>query len=505
MLGRSSLTHLFALAAMLAITACSGSSPDSGATATPGGGGAAGEGGGGVAGPNGGAPGAGKAGGPSTPATPPILPTNQKLLTGGEYIMTLTDGTDTFDFIIVPDDYVLDNSTPTGDRDVGNELDTVHVGNNLVAPPDPNFLNHIDTSKWAAACGYRDLIGGQSPQPCFNGTSVEPVQATSTAGKPVSGQMTWNALGFTRVVLSEPVHYDVVPAPIGGATTGVKVVKTKHVGLDVVFVDSGSKEIEFVEDIDFGAATLDKSGTNLFSQNGMTVSLDKASVTTKPKLRTALSIQNGTIHHLKFELEDDLVANLSIGFGASASYSRDIEKQIFSYSKTLPPQIIGGVPVVETVRLDLNAHCHVGVSAQVNATMGVTLSQHTVLGGDYVDGTWTNTSTVNAPTLTPIFPSWSASTTGNVTCDLTPQFSLLIYDLVGPYVSVTSSASLTLTASPTSSTLLDWTLDSEFSGTLGVQANPSIPFVASLNQTGLKDANMQLFDFKKKLLSGTYH
>jgi hypothetical protein len=215
-------------------------------------------------------------------------------------------------------------------------------------------------------------------------------------------------------------------------------------------------------------------------------------------------MKDGAIHHLKFEIEDDLIAKLAIGFGASASYNKDISKDIFTFSKSLPPQIVGGVPVVETVRLDLNAHCHVGVAAQVNATLGVSLTQHVVLGGDYLDGAWTNLSKADAPTLTPVSPTWSASTSGTVACDLTPKFTLLFYDLVGPYVSVTSSANLTLTATPTSNTLFNWTLGSELSGRLGVETNPSIPFVASLNSTGLKDANTSLFDLKTTLLSGRY-
>lgn len=421
-------------------------------------------------------------------------PATQARLDGGAYVMTLTNGTKTFDFIIVADE-------PSGT----NALDAVHAGWSLVAPPDPTFATHINLWQSQAACGYADALDGLDPteNPCFGpGTSnVVDIATTSSSGEKLQGKMSWNALGFVRNVLDEPDHVTVTTQT--GTTVGLKVVRTEHVGVGVAFSDTGGDDVKLAADVDFGAPTLDFSGKTLWSGDGITLSLGQAKLVTKPSLHTALGLAGGKLQHLKVEIDDELSASLSVKLSSSGAYDRTFSQRVFSFSKTLPPIDVAGVPLVETLRLDVDARCHVSVAASISAEAGVTLNEHLALGVEWTDGKWTNLSTVSAPTLSPIGPTLSASASSTIQCDLVPAFTVLFYDLVGPSLTTTASANLYAWTGTGGAHSLEWKLDADFKGVLGVATNTSIPFVGDALSKELGSANVTLFDYPKTLATGT--
>ena len=424
----------------------------------------------------------------------PPRPANQVLLDGGAYLMALTDGTDTYDFVIVAD--ALDGTNP---------LNALHAGWTLVSPPDPFFTTHIDTAQSYPACGYADWLDGLDPafNPCFGPgtTNVVDIHTTTTAGKPATGQMTWNALGFVRSVVGEPQHLTVKEF-FDGLPRNITTIRTEHVGPGVAIPESGG-DLELAAGVDFGAATLDRSGTKLYDADGVTLSLDTASISSRPSIKTSLSMSKGKVHHVKVELDDDFSANLAVTLSAARSYKKDVTQRIFSYSKTLPPLDVAGVPLVETLRLDIDAHCSVDIGASITATAGVALHQHTVLGAEFTDGVWSNVSSVGDPVLTAVPPAIRAKASSTLICEITPVFTLLFYDLAGPSLSATATARMFLWSSAAPDHAFDWKIDGEFKGILGIGTNPSIPFVGSALAKELAGANVTLFDYSKTILNGT--
>jgi hypothetical protein len=196
-------------------------------------------------------------------------------------------------------------------------------------------------------------------------------------------------------------------------------------------------------------------------------------------------------------LDDDLEIQLAVTLGASASYEKQIDKDLFVFSKTLPPQLLGEVPLVETLRFVVHGHCHVSLSASTSVTASISLHEKVRLGVEYTaEKGWTNLSGVAEPTVTPSVSDLDASASATLTCDLTPKFSLLFYDLVGPYISVTPSSAFYVMSSQRPNELVDWKLDADFTGTLGVDTNSAIPFVGQLlNDAQIQSAKMSLFQF----------
>jgi hypothetical protein len=420
---------------------------------------------------------------------------NAILLRGGAYLMALTDGTTTRDYVIIPDS--LDASGAPH-----NQLDKVSVGSSIVAPPEPDLLysdNGDALARWAA-CGYVAYLNGRPEDEsfvCFEdaASAVMPIKTKSSTGETIGGQMTWNALGFVRRAVAPPEHV-VVPAFHGETHVGLKYVATEHVGVGVAIPETHDHDATMVGDVDFGAPTIDVSGQTLFRDNGVSVTVSSAKVTTRPRLQTALGMQRGNIEHLKVVLDDALDVDLAVTMEGAASYEKDVDKDLFVFSKTLPPQIVGGVPLVETLRFVLHGHCHVSLSSSTTVTAGVALHESVSLGVEYTaNGGWTNLSKVAAPTITPRVEGLNASASATLACDLTPKFSLLFYDLVGPYISVTPSATLAVVTSQKPGKSLDWRLDADFRGDLGVEANTSIPFVGQLLSGG-QIAHLTLFNYQ---------
>jgi hypothetical protein len=417
---------------------------------------------------------------------------NQILLTGGAYVMSLTNGSVTRDYIIVPDS-VDENDVPH------NELDGVALGFSVVAPADPYYRTNGGVLARDAACGYASALNGHAPgdDPCFqdDASAVVPIKTTAQDGETVGGQMTWNGLGFVRRAVDVPQHVVVSTLLLGDV--GIKYVETEHVGIGVAIPDTHAGDVTLSSDIEFGAPLIDLSGRPLWNRDGVSVTLSAAKVTTRPHLETALGMEKGDLKHLRVVLDDALDVQLAVTLGASVSYEKQIDKDLFVFSKTLPPQIIGGVPLVETLRFAIHGHCHVSLSTKTSVTAGVALHESVRLGIEYTpEGGWTNLSSVAEPTVVPTLSVTDASGSATFACDLTPKFSFLFYDLAGPYLSITPSAAFYVSPSKRSGELLDLQLDADFRGVLGVDTNGSIPFVGSLlTITQMQNAHLSLFDF----------
>ena len=81
--------------------------------------------------------------------------------------------------------------------------------------------------------------------------------------------------------------------------------------------------------------------------------------------------------------------------------------------------------------------------------------------------------------LTAVDPAMHAKASSTLLCELTPVFTLLVYDLAGPSPSATATAKMFMWSSTAPDHAFDRKIDGEFKGGLGIGTNPSIPFVGS--------------------------
>ena len=157
--------------------------------------------------------------------------------------------------------------------------------------------------------------------------------------------------------------------------------------------------------------------------------------------------------------------------------------------------------MVETIRFGVDAHCHITTSGSASLAMGMTVGEDFTLGGAYASGTWSNTSTIMEPTFAPSGPTLMTTAAASLSCELLPRFTLLFYDVIGPYISVTPSTSVAITAN---GTVLSYELDAAVTGELGVEAAPGWAGAALLQKwVGLDDAKVSLFAKSATLASGS--
>jgi hypothetical protein len=100
----------------------------------------------------------------------------------------------------------------------------------------------------------------------------------------------------------------------------------------------------------------------------------------------------------------------------------------------------------------------------------------------------------------PVGPTVSASATATAMCSLTPKVSILLYDVVGPYLSISPAVKATAATDVSS---LTWELDGSLHAELGVDKNPSVPGLGNLfSVSGLDHANVALYDQTWTLAKG---
>jgi hypothetical protein len=207
----------------------------------------------------------------------------------------------------------------------------------------------------------------------------------------------------------------------------------------------------------------------------------------------SFDLEDRRVHAFEVMLDTNVDATIEIDASASAATDKDFNATLLSAQKTLPPQIVLGIPVVETLVFGLVAHCHVAASGELDADGGVTVHEHIRLGAKWDGTAWRNESAFDPITIGAVGPTISASATAMVTCSITPKLSVLLYDVVGPYVALSPSTSVKTSLDVDQG--LTWELDGAIHAELGFDEQPAIPGLSRLlSLTGLSHAKLPLYD-----------
>jgi hypothetical protein len=364
-------------------------------------------------------------------------------------------------------------------------------GDLILSPPARSMP---DTATKAVMDQLSSWISSPAPD------TTPPIPSVMRAGERFATEIAPNASGFARRVREKPVRKrSGSPAALEG--WDVYYVATDHADLaDVIPETPQDVHYEGPIPADDASSIADFSNRELFNKDGVRLFLNTAKVTQTRMVQTTLRMHSRAVEKLAFNLQDELDFTLEATLDGNGAFQQEVRKTLFTSQFALPVQFVGVVPIAETLKLTIDAHCKVSASGDAKATFGAKVKQRFNIGATFEGGQWTNTSSVEAPHFEAAVPTLTAAGTSTLTCDLTPKFALLFYDVIGPYVSVSPSASLFVmtsgTANPTDgSASAKWKLDAGISGELGLMGNSSLPGMGKISTiTGLKDVHMPLFE-----------
>lgn len=302
----------------------------------------------------------------------------------------------------------------------------------------------------AGAVG-RVLVGAPEPHNKDNlygflrrGVSAEVVDANHVA-------ITTEAAEIGEAVTTGSVHasHDLEPAAlrIVPMTNGTAAPSGKGKGLDISLGETTLT--------DFHMTFHDP--TRLLPIGDFDVSrvvkLTHAQVHFEPSVELALSVRGGKVEHFDAFARGALEASFAITVDTKASIKLDrnaayretlkgnlrtppIKVTLFQTEPyTLPPQWIGFVPVVETVRFRVLLECGIDLTSETHAEAGASVKSTAALGVRYRNGAW---QPLDKPTFD-AKSTFAMTQTGSVsgTCGIRSEVGFFFYDLAGPTLSVT--------------------------------------------------------------------
>jgi hypothetical protein len=172
----------------------------------------------------------------------------------------------------------------------------------------------------------------------------------------------------------------------------------------------------------------------LFADSGVSIDIDAASLTFRPRLDVDLKFGGWRLQHFLIDAHGELSGDITLGVRANGAGVWHQERPTWSGSKTFV-QWFGWVPVVETVELVVGVGTHVRSTstAQLTASAGFTASLEA--GVEYVDRAWhpiagADMKVRGAP------PTVTAAGAVDVDAYVYAELRVRMYGAAGPFVKV---------------------------------------------------------------------
>lgn len=233
-------------------------------------------------------------------------------------------------------------------------------------------------------------------------------------------------------------------------------VKARAFGLGGAFDLSNRTILSAVKNLD------EEVGSSLLK--GVTMSLDvqstDASFHFRPTVDVGVKIHGASIQSAKIIAEGDLDASIKLSAtarldGALSQEAADLLSKVWiSHSVKLAEvdhksiQFVGFVPVVEFIKYELMATCRVRfdgfVSNELHANLGMTAKSSVRFGSQYDGGTLTPVADASF-TGAGLF-SMERGASASIECGIAPTIVVLVYDVVGPKLSILPFMDLTSTS-----------------------------------------------------------
>lgn len=217
---------------------------------------------------------------------------------------------------------------------------------------------------------------------------------------------------------------DVVPLSIGGQAAGVKLVAASMI--------KGASIYE---------GGIDFSGTVLYSQSGLTVTIPRGSIAFDADLYLDAKIQNRQVSYFHAFAEGNMAFELELDATAARAFSLNEEVRVAEF-KTIAYQFVGPVPVIEVITLGFDVGFESSLNGIASVSASVDGSAGLRFGAQYSDGQWSPIGEVDTDFNAPA-PSLSISGAVALKGYVRPSISVEFYDVTGPYLEVCPYGQLT--------------------------------------------------------------
>lgn len=314
------------------------------------------------------------------------------------------------------------------------------------------------------------------------------------------------------------------PNVAGGliSITSVTVLPGEYPAVDIVGTTAGLGDVfdklsapsSVAENADadgfarlFEGFEYDFSGKTLYSAGPLTVKVKKGLFAATPSVRTSLDLSGGSVKKAELALKGEFDLDAEFEVSASGRITKDFSSTLFEAEAPLPPMLVGGVPVTETVKLTVTADCHVDAAGVAKVSAGASLHQDMSLGGRFEDDAFHADFGVPPPSLAPIGPTASIAAGAKAGCSVRGHFSVLFYGVIGPYVSVSTGATFETNTIPEKPTSLAWSLEGSLASKIGVEGSLRVPGLGPLNtliSARMPTLETELFSKKYPLASGIF-
>lgn len=219
-----------------------------------------------------------------------------------------------------------------------------------------------------------------------------------------------------------------------------------------------------------------------------------------PSVSTDIKLSGASLQHVKLVANGKVDADVSVGLKIAAQNPTDTESGLQTFEKVLYTaprvrwsQLIGFVPVWESLEARLLIRCGVRVRASVKANVGFHATAELTAGGLWKKGEGLQ-GILEGPSVE-FTPRWDASVGGDVyaKCALLPQITLYVYDAAGPSLTAGPYVDGGLRRPPSGPT--SWNASAGFSADIGGRV--------SLFGYDLVDEHKNLIDRKFGSWNGT--
>jgi formylglycine-generating enzyme required for sulfatase activity len=203
------------------------------------------------------------------------------------------------------------------------------------------------------------------------------------------------------------------------------------------------------ETIDLPVMGADFSGTSLWSDGSLDLSLSEACFTLSPKLKVSLETEDMVVERFEAKLSGDLNIACVPQLTLSDSYSKSVEKELWSKSYWYWAWA-GYVPVGVELDASVTAKAEIAIEAEATLSAGFRQTGELWAGGSYVRTESPTTEMDRGFALDPfeVVPfTYTLDGSAGASVWLVPQIDCLLYGAAGIYVNTDPHLSISGSAS----------------------------------------------------------
>lgn len=180
---------------------------------------------------------------------------------------------------------------------------------------------------------------------------------------------------------------------------------------------------------------LDFENTTLIDQGDIKVNVDRGTIRFRPTLDVDVAIEGGELSQFHAILRGELSASMGVTITAGRSFSKSFSKTIWQSPPYRITQLVGAVPVIETIRVSLVLSGDVHAGGNGTIQLGSASANAGLEAGATYDGKW-RVLADPAIDLAASGPTYTGSITGGASLRLSTRVDIKFYEVAGPHLEI---------------------------------------------------------------------